>query len=1085
MASSSQNLTTNIVINAKTGNGFSKVGATLTEMGSIINGASQKLLEFGRESVEVYKSYESSMRDAEVALSTTYGRGSAQLKTVMDNLDTAASEWAASSSFHTNDIANAISEAAHAGWDYDQIMEAIPTSMAIAKAGSMDLSESVDMVVKSMNAAGIEFDDASHFADVWTFAANSSATTVEEVGEAMLAMGSTMRFATNPEELLTLIAATANAGAVGSQAGTLLRSSMMRLIAPTAKAEGAMAELGATTEEIAEIMGNEEIAAANAALATAGFSGIYDENGNMRSVIDTFEELHDVLVNIAGGEDFSNSEDAMKILGAIFPTRTITEALNLLNAAGDGWDGLYESMMNGDAVDYAEYASDTMMDTLQGQTDLFESKIEELQRTVGSHLAPQMEGIYSGIGGIIDSISGMDSGAMESLISGMEAIAIAGPTLIGVGGAFRIIGSILGPTGFLALGVTGVTALATALNSLEQTNFAGMFGDGGLDTETLSSYVQSLGEGFDTAYADVDKFNKALETSITDYTNASTTFSSNLLTAVLTGNEFSPEDVGALESLGDTMVKHVVQGIADATASSMAFWSYLFGGEGEDVNNETFLDVFNTTNTAYEQLTANAEAIGENLRKAITAAFDDGTLTEEERLKIEGFVQELDAEMALIDRQTQDAEQYAQRQLALHKAGGASLEEVQQMAGEAQAQTEAQLAQVEEDYLHDKYRNEYLMRQQGRSQEEIDQVNAELDAQYATRQAKIREDTQGFITDLYTSMLNDSDLGNAFRGAMVAGNYVASGEGNLAGIYSIIQEYGIGGIIGNASLSQALTGWLNSLGGEEAVQGMISDYASNGNMADAEQLLSMYTAWGLASNFHGAGVLGDNFITDFFGVNGNLMWNYGVSTFGGIDDTAQTYQNSKVSVEPDTSQLEDALTDLDGENLTATVDGDVEQLEADVHSVENGSLVKPVRGNLNPIMSQLNNLANQPVYVNVIPRNGIAMPALFAEGGRASEASIFGEAGPEWAIPEEHTQRTAELLAQAASASGFTWAELLSMSGGLNSSVGAGASTIVYSPTINASGDTRGLAQILKDDKDRLMKLLAERDLMNNVEVYA
>ena len=70
-----QNLTTNIIINAKTGSGFSKVGATLTEMGMIVNGISQQLINFGEDSVKVYREYELSMRDAEVALSTTYGRG--------------------------------------------------------------------------------------------------------------------------------------------------------------------------------------------------------------------------------------------------------------------------------------------------------------------------------------------------------------------------------------------------------------------------------------------------------------------------------------------------------------------------------------------------------------------------------------------------------------------------------------------------------------------------------------------------------------------------------------------------------------------------------------------------------------------------------------------------------------------------------------------------------------------------------------------------------------------------------------------------------------------------------------------------
>ena len=203
-----QTITTNIVINAKTGNGFSKIGATLTELGSMVNGVSQKLIDFGKESVDVYRNYEMSMKDAEVALSTTYGRGTKELSTVMSQLDASATEWAATTIFHTNDVANAISEMAHAGWDYDKIMSGMPAAMELAQAGSLDLSEAVNYIVKSTNSAGIEFQDLGNFIDIWTFAANSSASTIGEFGDAMLRMGSTMRFAADPEELMTLIAVT-------------------------------------------------------------------------------------------------------------------------------------------------------------------------------------------------------------------------------------------------------------------------------------------------------------------------------------------------------------------------------------------------------------------------------------------------------------------------------------------------------------------------------------------------------------------------------------------------------------------------------------------------------------------------------------------------------------------------------------------------------------------------------------------------------------------------------------------------------------------------------------------------------------
>ena len=106
-----------------------------------------------------------------------------------------------------------------------------------------------------------------------------------------------------------------------------------------------------------------------------------------------------------------------------------------------------------------------------------------------------------------------------------------------------------------------------------------------------------------------------------------------------------------------------------------------------------------------------------------------------------------------------------------------------------------------------------------------------------------------------------------------------------------------------------------------------------------------------------------------------------------------------------------------------------------------------------------------------------------ATGGRADVPSIFGEAGPEWAIPEEHSSRTAELLRMAAAASGFTWGELLSRNGGLNSGGGKPV-TVVYSPTINAN-DANGVRDELIADKGRLEKWFRERELKESIISYA
>ena len=118
---------------------------------------------------------------------------------------------------------------------------------------------------------------------------------------------------------------------------------------------------------------------------------------------------------------------------------------------------------------------------------------------------------------------------------------------------------------------------------------------------------------------------------------------------------------------------------------------------------------------------------------------------------------------------------------------------------------------------------------------------------------------------------------------------------------------------------------------------------------------------------------------------------------------------------------------------------------------------------------------------------------LHAEGGRSDVPAIFGEAGPEWAIPEEHSDRTAELLNAAREASGFSWNELIARYGGLNGrSDGVVVNIGSYAPVITAQ-DSRGVEQKLIEDKDRLKRLVGDavRDAMERnalhdaIEVYA
>lgn len=1251
-----QTLETVIAINARVGSGFGQVGATLTELGSMVNGVSQELINFGKDGVKVYREYEKSMTDAEVALSTTYGRGTKELKSVMGQLDVAATEWAATTIFHTNDVANAISEAAHAGWDFDRIMTGIPAAMQLAQAGSIDLSEAVNYIVKASNAAGIEFEDMGSFIDLWTFAANSSASTVDEFGQAMLRMGSTMRFAADPEELMTLIAVTANAGSVGSEAGTLIRNSMIRLIAPTEKADKAMAQLGATTLETAGLMEDEALQAANARLEAQGFSA-YDAHGNLRNVLDIYRDLYVALGGVAGGfEQIDRNQDAMQILSAIFPTRTITEALTLLRGAAEGYDGLYESMKGGDAEGYGAYAAETMLDTLDGKIETFESKVERLKQLVGDELSEQVEGVLETAGDIVDTISGLDEGTFSALVSGLEVIAAAGPGLLLAGSAFRLIGYALTPAGGIGLGLIALTSAAAALKELRDADFAQEFGDMELDTAGIQSYVSSLGEGFKNAYTEVDKFKTALDNSVTSYQTASSTFSSTLLQDMLTNAKLSDTDIETLTNLGNDMYLAVQSAISNSAAASMSYWQVLFGGEGEAEVDPAYQEIIDLTNQAYEDAMAEAEGISQGMRAAMTSAFADGTVSEEEYQKILSYMKSYNDAMARAAAEAEQEQYEIDMKKQLLRAQTASWDDIKDITAGTEAMMNEQLKKAEDDYLTEKAK---LIRGAEITGTEVSPETWETaEAKYQQARMEAQAPYDKIMLSLWTSQMQQSGLSEGFEGlseltdqylsgaltaetvqGMITGQYGASkyaGQAHWDALWNTTDREKLGKYLGYA---------INSFGGQEGISERIAWYEEQGNAEMAASLRQLYAAEQLINNFGLSRVagdswwesLGDDFSTtnqgeyvmpqanreafeqtagigagygldtarttiaalsggkykldEYFtalgegvasesvrGIEGawsamskearneyeNLfaqvaqqydleavaasmssaladegsafspdvaLWNllYGdaskhaddfllhpkvdTSELDGMGadpievtatpalegeeglsidpipvpvqpytegtDAADALQDQGVDVQVtgDTTELQATIDGADGQTLLEYVSGDATNLSLSITDQDGKTLVENVTGNASSLAAIIQSYNGRTVTVNIRGRK------LFAEGGRATEASIFGEAGPEWAIPEEHSQRTAELLDAARAASGFTWPEILGRFGGLNADPDNRPTTLIYSPTINAA-DVTGVEQALQEDKKRLEKWFKEKQMHDEAVVY-
>jgi len=1194
-------LRANIVIGGRADNSFLQLGGAVEALGEQVNGVSRKLIDFGKESVDAYVSYEDAMLGAQTALSTQY-TSTQELSKVMEQLDKQALQWANNSRFTTDDVANAISNAAHAGWELEEILSGVPVAMKLSQAGGMDLATGLEYLVDIANATGVSFEQIPELANQIAYAGDASNATIEEMLQAMQRMGATMQFVDGDTAgLVTMLAMLADNGTKGTEAGTLLRNSMIRLIAPTEKAATAMDGLRLTSEELDDIYANPEgLSQASELLKEAGFSA-YDSNGDLKNFLTIWQELDRATSGMT-------EEDRNSVLTAIFPTRTITGALALLKAAGDGWDGLYEKIAGNDS--YLDYASETMESGLGGTLRRLESVYNMLQTRTGSELSEDVGGFAGALTDIISAVNEMDDDSFSAIVSGLEVIAAAGPALLIAGGAIKGIGAIAatGPLGKMALLGIALAAIARGLNDLSEAAYADQFGELKLDESQIVPYVSGLGEAFRGAQADIDLYNQAVSTALSDYETASSTFKESLITKMLTGAKLTPEDITNLNTLGDQMRQALLAGIDGSYSAAEETIADYAGKSATEValDDSIWGSIMDTLNYGYETAIAQAEALSQKLRDAMTSAFADGGLTSEEIDNIQSII---DQQNELLAMQA-DAQNKTERQKLLRQAQTLGLEGLGEISGIAETQRDAELAALEDNYWQAYYQTELggqmKIRNGVKKADGTPYTQADLDREleylysgdpndpndgYLGQKQAQEAAYDRFLLDLYGNAIAGSELYGAYERmtARALQGYDPSTSGDSARDQRDVERF-----VGTM---------MDALGGAESVAARYDYYKATGDEESAQQfagLLSLYErltnvgVWewedqvnaqsaALAANPYsvdraredlalydsafGKGDITTRFVLDRIGETiksggGRFEWSQlGTTYFGaqfsdqafyanlssltenlskaydmsrviqetGLVDVPTQYQNFaaawqlmygeinaedyRIPVTPEVDQtgLGDALGEVkvpvtpevqEQEELTATVDGDTSQLESDIAAQDGQDLTANVNGDTSALAAGIAQYDGSSITVNVnyagSPPSGVGGGSKgggsggggllsklfkFAEGGRATQASIFGEAGPEWAIPEEHSQRTAQLLDAAREASGFTWPELLTRNGGLNAG-SRGAGTIIYSPTIIAN-DATGVEQKLIEDKERLDAWWKEKQMREEVEVYA
>ena len=1204
-----QTLQTVITLSGRVDNSFGAIGSALTNLGSQINGISQRIIGFGKESVKTYAEYDDALRE----IRAVGGYTSAE----MEKLDRLNRDIAKNTTYTNIQSANAMALIAQAGKTVEEQYELLPSVLDLAMAGNLDLANAVDYLMSSLSAMGYGMDYARTLTDQMAKTASVGMTDIDTLGDSLMRLGSASgEFFSSSEEILTILSAMSQFGhdQRGAQAGTWLRNFMLSLAAPTGNIDDivdAMEQLGLAEEEIQEYASNKSNGVAAEAVNSLIGQGlkVYDENGKLLPAIEIIKSLRDTVrgnatyaedlteisgaIAAAGGdidgflkETGGLSDNALyNVFAKIFGKRGITTAMNLISISDEEWEKTMSEVVN--AEGFAAQMSDIMQGGLGGALRELQAAYTELKTTIGESLAPMVEGAADWLKDIVTSLSEMDQTSLDALVKGAGVIAGAGPGLLLAGGAFRLIGSLLTPGGLIATGVVAITALAVAAKEFADADMAGKFGEMELDP-ALSEYVEGLGDDFRDAYSQIDAFNSALRQSVTDYTTASQTFSGSLLSSMLTGTTLTDEEKKALQNLGQDMYTSLVEGIHNSTAASLSFLNFVFGGEDTAEYDPAYQELINLTNQSYQDALTTAENLSQNLRDALTSAFDDGTISPEEYAEIRGVIDGINEAMSKAAAEAQQKQDYIDQQVLLHKAQTASYDEIKALADETQSQRDTLLKKSDDEFIHDYYSKKY----DGASEAAL----AEYERQYKNLRAEVSAPYNEVLARLWLTSIEQSDLGAAYGELGALADAVINGELRPENAVNQFKDkYGANTLAGEGrgrnttrtQLGEYLARMIASFGGYEGLLESAMMYDAAGDTESAAFFRKLYTMQQINDNNAMTGVINyDGVLATLFGGDSRIKSSYNdlfvddekaawsafdaymsdfvqnpieqyyeelqenADAYSG-DAAVDTARRAVDAFGGDFGGLDKFMTEIGGgsgqsamfawsalsreeqaefNRLKESLRGiyDFERVLADESSVfakegnsfrdaaavysllygnagnalgkyrigadEDDGYTLPIdvtdNGSAAETRSAIEATFSDPVdqVVRIAAKGAAGMYSVpsfrqYADGGRADTASIFGEAGPEWAIPEAHTERTASLLDAAREASGFTWPELLSRNGGLNADGGHRPTQLIYSPTIIA-GDATGVEQKLIEDKARLDAWSREKRLRDEVMAY-
>ena len=400
----------------KVGNNITGIGKSMTSVGSTLTkSVTVPLLGIGTVGLKVASDFDSAMSGVK-AISGATGEE-------FDALRAKAIELGGSTAFSANEVAEAMTEMAKAGWDSQQILDGMGGVLDAAAASGENLGTVSTIVADAITGFGMEAKESTRVADLLTQSANSGTIGINDLGESFKYIAPVAgSMGLSIEDVTTALSAMSMSGIKGSQAGTSLRGVLTRMVKPTDQVAAAMDELGIV---------------------------LTNSDG-------TFKSLDQILSEMRGSFSGLTDEQKTYYAATLAGQEGMSGLLSLLNMSQEEYDEIAASMDNASGV--AKETAEVMRDNLAADVEELGGSLESLAITLAEHIIPHLRTFVQWLTELVGKFTDLDPETQKTILKFAGIAAAIGPVILVIGKLVTAAGSVVIAFGKIKAAIPAIKA---------------------------------------------------------------------------------------------------------------------------------------------------------------------------------------------------------------------------------------------------------------------------------------------------------------------------------------------------------------------------------------------------------------------------------------------------------------------------------------------------------------------------------------------------------------------------------------------------------------------------------------------------